>query len=99
MKISKLIKDCHSMAYEKGFWEDRDRRIALLLIHTEVSEAVEELRINDQMAYYEELADIAIRLFDLMGYEENIAPTSFEQLIINKMEKNSKRPKKHGKLF
>ena len=101
MEVRTGIKISHQTAREKGFWEENDRRVKLLLIHCEISEAVEELRKDDVSAYKEELADIAIRLFDLMGYEERRAQGTldFESIIKEKMAYNNNRPKKHGKKF
>lgn len=67
----------------------------LLLINGEVSEAMEALRKNDLTNFREELADVAIRLFDLSG-GLNI---DLEAEITKKMEKNKNRPFKHGKRF
>jgi len=99
MDINTAIKISHETAEEKGFWEEKDRRVKLLLIHCEISEAVEELRKDNEQAYKEELCDIAIRLFDLMGHEQNHPSTNFESLIKQKMQYNKTRPKKHGKEF
>ena len=101
MDIWTAIEKAYQTAKEKGFWEDRDRKVALLLIHCEISEAVEALRDDDKKQYHEELADIAIRLFDLMGYEEKQAKyaINFQEIIKSKMNKNDKREYKHGKKF
>lgn len=67
----------------------------LTLIHDEVSEATEGLRKNDIANFKEELADIAIRLADLVG-GLNI---DLEGEIKKKMKINHNRPYKHGKQF
>jgi len=67
----------------------------LMLIVGEVAEAQEGLRHNDMENFNEELADIAIRLFDLCGGLK----IDIEEEIIKKMEKNKLRPYKHGKVF
>lgn len=67
----------------------------LALIHSEVSEALEALRKGDTENFEEEVADIAIRVFDLAG-GLNI---DLEKIISEKSAKNKKRPRKHGKRF
>jgi len=67
----------------------------LMLIVGEVSEAMEALRKKDNDNFNEELADIAIRLFDLCGYMR----IDLEREIQLKMQKNKDRPYKHGKAF
>jgi NTP pyrophosphatase (non-canonical NTP hydrolase) len=67
----------------------------IMLISTELSEAVEALRKNDQSNFREELADVAIRLFDLAGG----LGIDLQSEIDNKMKINSSRGKRHGKLF
>jgi NTP pyrophosphatase (non-canonical NTP hydrolase) len=88
-------KLCHSIAVEKGFWDEkRNMGEALMLIVTEVAEAMESYRLQDEANFREELADTFIRLFDLCGgLEINITDE-----IIKKTEKNKKRPYKHGKI-
>jgi NTP pyrophosphatase (non-canonical NTP hydrolase) len=67
----------------------------LMLIVTEASEALEELRHRNVINFKEELADIAIRLGDLCGGLK----IDIETEIKKKMEKNKSRPYKHGKEF
>jgi len=67
----------------------------LMLIVSEVSEALEAMRKNDVNNFNEEIADIVIRIGDLCGG----MGIDLEQEIINKMNKNKERPKLHGKLF
>ena len=135
MKIKETIEKAHSMAKQKGFWEEEKRNIpqALLLIISEVSEATEALRKDhyaDQSvveslshdieldrtdeefmlkainwktsfeqgvksSFEDELADVAIRLFDLCGG----LGVDLEKHIELKMMYNSMRGYKHGKKF
>ena len=106
MNISEYVKLVHLRAKQKGFWDDMtvtatksDTNNAiscrLMLIVGEVAEAQEALRNNDPDNFAEELADIAIRLFDLAGG----LGVDLETEINNKMAKNLKRPYKHNKLF
>ena len=102
MRLREVIEEAHRTAYKHGFWDERDRTTAILLIHTELAEAVQELRNGNRQKYLTELADTFIRLTDLMGYEEleekdlNI---DFIQIIKDKMTYNKTREYKHGKKF
>lgn len=64
MHLEDLMKDLHETSVLKGWWEE-ERPIPelLCLIHSEVSEALEAYRNNDDVNFREELADVAIRLF------------------------------------
>ena len=95
MSLNELCSFCHSIAKEKGFWE-KERNIgeALMLIVTELAEAMEGYRHQDHDNFREELADTFIRLFDLCGG----LGIDIEAEIIKKAEKNKSRPYKHGKI-
>lgn len=67
----------------------------LLLINSEVIEAMEALRKGDRENYREELADVFIRLGDLVGGED----IRIVNVIKKKMERNEQRPYLHGKEF
>jgi len=93
MELSVLAKDIHANARAHGWW-DHQRPVpeVLCLIHLEVSEALEAYRRNDKANFAEELADIAIRLFDAAeGYGIDL-----EKEIIKKHEINKSRPYRHG---
>ena len=93
--LQELTKLCHKTAVAKGFWDEK-RNIgeALMLIVTELAEAMEAYRIQDNENFKEELADAFIRLFDLCGgLNVDIA-----KQITKKVEKNKTRPYKHGKI-
>jgi NTP pyrophosphatase (non-canonical NTP hydrolase) len=93
--LNELCQLCHSIAVEKGFWEkERNVGEALMLIVTELAEAMEGHRIQDHANFREELADAFIRLFDLCG-GLNI---DIEEEIEKKSNKNKNRPYKHGKI-
>ena len=93
--LNELAALCHSIAVEKGFWEkERNMGEALMLIVTELAEAMEAHRHQDQENFREELADTFIRLLDLCGG----LGIDIEQEIAKKSEKNKSRPYKHGKI-
>jgi NTP pyrophosphatase (non-canonical NTP hydrolase) len=68
----------------------------LMLIVTELSEAVEALREGNDDNFIEEIADVWIRLADFSG--EFFGQRIIEE-IKRKMEINAGRPAKHGKAF
>jgi len=67
----------------------------LLLIHNELSEAVEALRSGDQENFKVELGDVLIRTGDTAG----MLGLDLNQVVEEKMSRNSKRPKLHGRRF
>lgn len=67
----------------------------LALIHSEISEALEAVRLADHKQLEEELADVVIRVFDL----SRACSLNLNQAITDKMEANRERPHKHGKLL
>lgn len=91
--IKDLIEKIHQNAVDHGWW-DTTRPIPelLCLIHSEVSEALEAYRNRDFTNFNEELADIAIRLFDMAGGLN----LDLEAEILKKHEKNKGRPYRHG---
>jgi NTP pyrophosphatase (non-canonical NTP hydrolase) len=79
---------------EKGFvteWSNMPEK--LMLVVTELSEAMEAYRHNDKKNFNEEIADTYIRLFDICGS----IGIDIEKEIETKMEKNKIRPYRHGK--
>jgi NTP pyrophosphatase (non-canonical NTP hydrolase) len=86
---------CHVIAREKGFW-DQERNIgeALMLVVTELAEAMEAYRTQNDANFREEIADTFIRLLDLCGGFK----IDIEQEIVKKSLKNKQRPYKHGKI-
>jgi NTP pyrophosphatase (non-canonical NTP hydrolase) len=91
----------HETAKSKGWWDiDRNNGEALALIHSEVSEALEALRIgnppDDKIPSFSgaeaELADVIIRIMDLSAARGwDIAGA-----ILAKTEMNKGREKMHG---
>lgn len=107
MRIDELVDRAHSNAIDKGFWDEWELSLMddslynnviatrLALIHSEVSEALEALRVGDMENFAEELADVVIRVADLAGG----LGIDLEGEIKKKMEKNKARGYKHGKRF
>ncbi len=98
-----LATDVHNTAVAKGFRGpgiDAPPERSILLMHCELSEAVECLRKgnghSDHLPEFtgleEELADVVIRIMD-MGEAEHLRVA---EAVLAKMAYNIGRPKKHG---
>lgn len=86
-------------------WDTKDAKTQLAhfsLMHTEISEMVEELRKPepDVDAVLEEGADVFIRLLDFFSLnligDAELAGEAFAEAIIKKLEKNAARAYRHG---
>ena len=93
--LNELSQICHAIAVSKGFWDgERNLGEALMLIVTELAEAMEAHRQSHPENFREEIADTFIRLLDLCGG----LGIDIEQEIERKSLKNRTRPYKHGKI-
>lgn len=105
MNLNDLRDECHEIAVDKGWYDGGDRNVgeALMLIVTEVAEAMEEVRVGRMGTYRDaysgkpegfeiEIADILIRIFDLAGFK-NI---DLDEAVRQKIAFNRTRPVRHG---
>jgi NTP pyrophosphatase (non-canonical NTP hydrolase) len=96
----------HETAIEKGFWDGEysyDKvGNKLALVHSEVTEVLEAIRKNKgSEEVVEEMADVIIRLLDIYAamMNEGSVTHSLDEVLQNKININSSRPKLHGNLF
>lgn len=101
MNLSTIVGEAYSTATQKGFWDKAPSRkmmicTKLLLIHSEITEAMEAIREGDGDGNLgEELADAVIRIADLAGFAQ--IDLDFE--VKQKMAINKARPYKHHRQF
>lgn len=107
-EMDNRVRLIHEWAHRKGFWKNGECRqqgtcehasgsmaAALMLVVSELGEAVEALRNQDRENFQEEITDAVIRLFDIAGG----TGIHLSETIAAKMAKNEKRPWRHGKDF
>ena len=99
--ISEWVETCYTASKEKGFW-DHERNVGemLMLTVSELGEAIEAHRtgtmgLEQKDTFEDELADTAIRLFDMCGG----LGIDLEKQIEWKMSFNKTREAKHGKAY
>jgi NTP pyrophosphatase (non-canonical NTP hydrolase) len=110
MNIKEMQKEVHQLAVEKGWWDqDRNGLEIIALIHSELSEAVEEMRKGEPPLYYESeesgngyktkpegwLVELADAVIRIMDYCEQQG-LSLQTAILMKHEYNKTRPVRHG---
>ena len=93
MDLKQWMEAVHETAKQNGWWDgERPVPELLCLVHSEVSEALEAYRKQDEVNFNEELADIVIRVFDLAQHF-NI---DLEKEIMDKDTYNRTRGYRHG---
>jgi len=108
MTITETVLLCHQQAHSKDFYTGISchtltpcphraggRPATLMLIMSELIEALEADRHFEEPLFREEIADTIIRLFDFCGAEK----IDIEAEIIEKLNKNMLRPTRHNKKY
>lgn len=74
-------------------WDNTYKVPAILaLVHSEVTEALEAFRKNDQENFLEEMADVVIRVLDCVGAFTD----EFDEIVSEKIAFNKTRGHRHG---
>lgn len=95
MSLNKLGAEAHELAVSKGWYNGPRGPLEIAaLIHSEVSEFVEEERRAEynEVKALEELADVIIRVVDYCAYRG----WDLDDAVFKKMLKNRSREHRHG---
>ena len=105
MTLNELRDECHAIARSKGWYDgpgERNIGEQLMLIVTEVAEAMEDLRdekmtmsvdvAGKPIGFPSEIADVLIRVFDLAGY----LWIDLDSAVWAKIKYNERRAYRHG---
>ncbi|MCH7718497.1 MAG: hypothetical protein IIB21_03410 [Chloroflexi bacterium] len=96
-----MVATCYAGSKAKGFWNaERNGGEMLMLTVSELGEAIEahrtgKLGLEEKDTFEDELADTAIRLFDMCGG----LGIDLEKQMVWKMGFNKSREQKHGKAY
>lgn len=100
MEINQLQRFLHEHAVEKGFWDEyrddyKSKCTFISLIMTELGEAVQALREENEEKFHEELVDAMMFMLD---FAEGLKIDTHTKMMI-KVTANLNRPSRHGKRF